>query len=269
MPRDVIAILAYDRISAFMLATPIEVFQSVAGAPDAPELRVCAVEPGPLRALGGLSLSTDHGPEGVKGATLVILPGWRGMDDPAPPALLDLLRVAHADGAVIAGLCLGSFVLAEAGLLGGRRATTHWLGAEAFAARYPDVTLDASSIYMDEGDVITSAGVAAGIDCCLHLLANRFGARMASQSARRMVMPPQRSGGQAQYIERPVPSSASDRRFAAMLQDAVARPETVGSTDEMAARLGMSRRSFIRHFREQTGMSFGAWLRCVSADIRR
>lgn len=263
MPKDVIAILAYDRISAFMLATPIEVFQSVAGLPNAPELRVCAVEPGPLRAMGGMVLSPDYGPDGVKGAGLVILPGWRGMNDPAPPALLALLRAAHADGAMIVGLCLGAFVLAEAGLLAGRRATTHWLGADVFAQRFPDVTLDAAAIYVDEGDVVTSAGVAAGIDCCLHLVANRFGARMAGQSARRMVMPPQRSGGQAQYIERPMPSTASDRRFVAMLQAAVAQPEAVGDIDMMAARLGMSRRSFIRHFRAQTGMSFGAWLRSV------
>ena len=190
----------------------------------------------------------------------MIVPSWRDTAEPAPPAMIKALRAAHARGARIVGLCVGAFVLAEAGLLDGRPATTHWAWADEFARRYPRVQLNRDVLYVDDGDVVTSAGTAAAIDCCLHLLRQQHGAELANRVARRMVVAPHRQGGQAQYIEQPLPKSARGDRLGAVLEWALQHLDQRLSLDQLAERAAMSRRTFTRRFREATGTTVVQWL---------
>lgn len=263
-PRRV-AVVAFDSISPFHLSVPCLVFgedRQLLGVPPF-ELQVCAAEPGPLRTTAGFGLALRHGLGGLRRADVVVVPSWRETGPPPSPALLAALRAAHRRGAVIVGLCLGAFVLAEAGLLDGRSATTHWGFAEAFAARYRAVHLDPTVLYVDEidaGGVITSAGTAAALDCCLHLLRRWCGAEVASRVARRLVLAPHRHGGQAQFIDKPLPVAAADTRLHDLLHWMQAHLDQPQPLDALAARVAMSRRSFTRHFQQATGSSVGAWL---------
>ncbi|MCP2341941.1 helix-turn-helix domain-containing protein [Actinomadura rupiterrae] len=256
-PRTV-AVLLFDSAPMFETSVPLSVFGG-GGTPF--QVRAVAAEPGPLRTSAGLVLHAPHGLDALDGAGMVVVPSWRlGDEDPPEPAL-EALRAAHAGGATVVGLCRGAFVLAAAGLLDGRRATTHWRFAPALAERYPDVRVDPAVLFVDEGTIVTSAGTAAGIDACLHLVRREVGARTAGAIARRMVVPPQRSGGQAQYIERPVPEAGMDDPLAPVLEHAVRNlhdPEL--GVDALANRAHMSRRSFDRRFREATGTSPLQWL---------
>lgn len=256
-----IAVVAFDRISPFHLAVPCQVFES-RPEPGLPafELRVCAAEPGPLRTDAGFSVQPAHGLEGLDGADTVIVPSWRDRDEPAPAVLIDALRRAHAAGAQLVGLCLGTFVLADAGLLDGRPATTHWAALETFARRHPQVRLQPDVLYVDDGDVLTSAGTVAGIDCCLHLVRRLHGAEVANRIARRLVVAPHRQGGQTQYIEQPLPTDPGDARLAQVLEWAMTHLDQRLDVDALAARALMSRRTFTRRFRQATGASLGDWL---------
>ncbi len=255
-----IAVLVFDRISPFHLSVPCVVFGDCHPGLPAFDFRVCALEPGPLRTTAGFSVLAGHDLAGLADADIVIVPSWRDPAERPPLALLSALQAAHARGATVVGLCLGAYVLAEAGLLAGRQATTHWAYAEDFVRRHPTVRLDPDVLYVEDGGVVTSAGTAAGLDCCLHLLRQRFGAECANGVARRLVVPPHRQGGQAQFIERPLPASASDSRLSELLdwlRAHLAQPHTL---DSLAARVLLSRRSFSRHFRQLTGATLGEWL---------
>lgn len=195
----------------------------------------------------------------IEAADIIIVPSWRDPYELPPEALLKALRKSHRRGAMIVGLCLGSYVLAAAGLLDGRPATTHWKWADDLAKRYPDIQVNRDVLYVDDGDVITSAGVAAGIDCCLHLLRRLHGAEIANQVARRMVVPPHRQGGQAQYIE-PLRETTTIDRFAEVMAWVQQHPELTHSLDSLAEKAFMSRRTFTRRFRQATGTTVGAWL---------
>lgn len=261
-PAETIAVVAFDGISPFHLSVPCMVFgEDRTERGDARfRLLVCGIEPGPLRTNAGFTLTVPHGLEAVRKAQIVIVPSWREDRRAAPPALIRALQAAHRRGAIVVGLCLGAFVLAEAGLLDGRPATTHWNLAEAFAAQYPKVTLQPEVLYVDDGEVLTSAGTAAGIDCCLHLLRVRYGAEAANRAARRMVVAPHREGGQAQYIERPVPAAAESDRLAPLLEWLGRHLHNPHELDDLARRALMSRRTFTRRFREATGTTVGQWL---------
>lgn len=256
-----IAVVAFDRISPFHLSVPCLVFESrpAPGLPDF-DLRVCAVEPGPLRTDAGFALQPEYGLEGLEGADTVVVPSWRDQHEPAPEALCQALRRAHARGARLVGLCLGTFVLADAGLLDGRPATTHWAALDTFAHRYPQVRLEPDVLYVDDGDLLTSAGTAAGIDCCLHLVRREHGAEVANRIARRLVVAPHRQGGQTQYIEQPLPADPGDDRLRAVLAWALAHLDQRLGVDDLAGRALMSRRTFTRRFRRATGASVGDWL---------
>jgi len=249
-----IAVIAFDGITPFHLSVPGMVFRD-AGF----DLKICSADPSPLRTTGGFDISVKHGLSALSRADIVILPTWHDDCRSAPPALLEALQRAHRRGARIVGLCLGAFPLAEAGLLGGRRATTHWAFADTLAERYPAVAVDREVLYVDD-EVLTSAGVAAGLDCCLHLLRQLRGAEAANHIARQLVVAPHRQGGQAQFIERPVPVSGSDDRFAQVLEWVNQHLAHHHSIDTLAARAAMSRRNFTRHFRDATGTSFKQWL---------
>lgn len=256
-----IALLAFDGISPFMLSTPLAVF----GEPflaAGHEVEICAARP-MVSATGGLGLAVPFGLDRAERADVVILPGWRAVAEPVSADLVAVLRAAFDRGALVMGLCLGAFGLAEAGLLDGRRATTHWAGAAALAERFPAVTVDAGALFVDAGPVLTSAGIAAGLDCCLHLLARCCGVAEANRVARHLVLAPQRTGEQPQLIARPAIGSPAARRVTDILEGLRRDPAVVPALDDLAARAGMSRRSFTRHVRARTGGSLGDWLRTL------
>jgi transcriptional regulator GlxA family with amidase domain len=259
---DTIAVIAFDGISPFHLSVPCLVFgedRSSAGIPRY-QVRVCATERGPLSTTVGFSIDVKHGLEGLRGAQTVIVPSWPDTLPPAPPELLAALRAAHRRGARIVGLCLGAFVLAEAGLLDNRPATTHWYLASRFAERYPQVLLQPEVLYVDDGDVMTSAGTAAGLDCCLHLLRTQHGAEVANRVARSIVVAPHRQGGQAQYIEQPVRPARTRDHMSPLLEWLQQHLSEAHTLDMLAARALMSRRNFTRRFRDATGTTVGQWL---------
>lgn len=258
---EVVAVVAFDGISPFHLSVPCLVFgedRSEAGVPRY-RVRVCAERPGTLRTTAGFTIAVTRGLASLRGADLVIVPSWRE-DLVVPLALQRALQAAHRRGARIVGLCLGAFVLAEAGLLDDRPATTHWHLVPEFQRRYPRVRLEPEVLYVDDGDVLTSAGTAAGIDCCLHLLRQQHGVDVANRAARRMVVAPHRQGGQAQFIEQPLPAAREQDRLSPLLDWLQAHLTDAHTLDDLAARALMSRRSFTRRFREATGTTPGRWL---------
>jgi transcriptional regulator GlxA family with amidase domain len=261
-----VAILAFDGISPFHLSVPCLVFGEPHGGPDAASfiIRVCAATPAAgkqsIRTSAGFTINTQYGLPTLARADIIVIPSWRSQLDRPPEKLLAAVRKAHRRGARIVGLCLGAFVVAEAGLLDHRSATTHWAKADVFAQRYPQISLNPNVLYVDHGDVITSAGTAAGIDCCLHLLRSQYGSDVATHVARRLVVAPHRQGSQAQYIDRPVPVLASDDRMAKVLEWMLRHLGEQQTLDGLAKRALMSRRTFTRHFQKITGATVGQWL---------
>jgi transcriptional regulator GlxA family with amidase domain len=260
MRTTTIAVIAFDQISPFHLSVPCVVFGEALPQVPAYEIKVCAVRPGLLMTSIGFDIAINMGLEGIEEAEIVIVPSWSDPLECPPRPLLDALVSAYQRGAMIVGLCLGAFVLAEAGLLDGLRATTHWGYAQDLTRRFPLIKVDANVLYVDEGRVITSAGTAAALDCCLHILRQRNGAETANKAARRLVVAPHRQGGQAQFIERPIPATIEDARFAELLNWIRANLHTEHSLDSLARRVAMSRRTFTRHFRQLTGTTFTDWL---------
>lgn len=262
LTRDTVAVVAFDGISPFHLSVPCLVF----GEDRTPEgdhryrVAVCGVRPGTLRTSAGFCIDVAQGLAVLRRAQVIVVPSWRDDLAPAPHALLAALRAAHRRGARIVGLCLGAFVLAEAGLLDGRAATTHWALAQEFARRYPQVVTRPEVLYVEDGTVLTSAGTAAGIDCCLHLLRQQHGAEAANRAARRMVVAPHRQGGQAQYIQQPVAPSVRGDRLAPLLQWMGEHLHEAHTLEALARRAVMSPRTFTRRFRQATGTTVGQWL---------
>jgi AraC family transcriptional activator FtrA len=259
--NPLVVVLAYDGLCTFEFGVAVEVF----GLPR-PEMgpawyrfAVAAEQPGPLRAAGGVTVTAEAGLSLLDRAGTVIVPGWRAIDAAVPEAICDAIGAAHAKGARVLSLCSGVAVLAAAGLLDGRRCTTHWRYAPGLAARYPALRVDASVLYVDEGSVLTAAGSAAGIDLCLHLVRRDFGPEAANAVARRLVVPPQREGGQAQFVPRPVPKRPGTR-LAPLLDAVRARLGEEWTLPRMAAEAALSLRGLHRRFREATGLSPGEWL---------
>ena len=212
------------------------------------------------RICTGYAIHATHGFAALKDAGTVIVPSWHDTAELPPKALIDALRKAHQRGAKIVSFCLGSFVLAAAGLLNGRRATTHWKYAAELAGRYPHIDVKPDVLYVDEGDIVTSAGCAAAIDCCLHLLRTQHGAEIANHIARRMVVSPFRQGGQAQFIEQPVFRSVTPDRLSLLMDWMSQNLDATLTLDDLAERASMSRRTFTRRFRQMTGTTVGEWL---------
>ncbi len=219
-----------------------------------------ALENPPLRAAGGLLVEATGTQQDLDDADIVIVPGWRGKDEVVPEALCTRLRQVHQRGARLVSICSGIYVLGAAGLLAGRRVTTHWRYAAHFRARYPEANLQENELYVDEGDIITSAGSSAGIDACLHLVRCDYGAKTANSVARRLVMHGHRHGGQAQFIEQPLPDPNGGHRLSAMMDEVRQRLEDNHRIASMAMLAGMSSRTFQRRFRAFTGTTAMQWL---------
>lgn len=257
-----VAVLAYDGLCTFEFGVAYEVF----GLPR-PEMgdgwyrfQLARIEPGLLRAAGGLIVAADGDLSLLAQASLIIVPGWRGVDAPVPEPLIEALREAKVRGARIASLCSGVFVLAAAGLLDRQRATTHWRYVAALRQLYPDLLVEPDVLYVDNGQVLTAAGSAAAIDLCLHLVRRDFGVEAANRVARRLVVPPHRDGGQAQFIERPVAIDHESQRLGGLLdwmRSGITEPMPL---DMLAKRAGLSLRTFQRRFEDMTGLAPGSWI---------
>lgn len=257
-----VVVLAYDGLCTFEFGVAVEVF----GLPR-PEMgddwyrfAVAAVDEGELRATGGIRILADGDLRLLEHADLIVVPGWRGMDSSVPEALCDSLRQASARGCQVMSICSGVFVLAAAGLLGGRRATTHWRYIETLKSRFPAIDVVEDVLYQDEGDILTSAGSAAGIDLCLHVVRRDFGMEAANRVARRLVIPPHRDGSQTQQLSRPVAQLRESQRFGQLfdfLHQHLAQPHSV---DSLSRRVGMSQRTFLRRFKDATGTTPTRWL---------
>jgi len=256
-----VAAIVYEGLCTFEFGIVTEAF-----ALPRPELgrpwyrfRVCSIAGKSVRATGGVTIEAPWGLTGLKDAHTIVMPGWRNVDEPPPPSLVRALRRAAARGARIVSICSGVFVLAAAGLLNGKRATTHWRDTQRLAERFPDIIVQPDVLYVDEGRVMTSAGSAAGLDLCLHIIRKDFGAEIANRVARRLVLPPHRDGGQTQYATEPVTTrrAAGLARLLDWVQGNLHRDLTV---PVLAKQAGMSQRSFARHFLAETGTTAHQWL---------
>ncbi len=254
--------LAFDGLAPFELGIVVEVFglaRPELDAEDWYELTVCSPTPGRLAAVGGFALVTEHGLEALERADTVVIPSWpdTGADVPAP--ITGALRAAHARGARLVSICSGAFVLAATGLMDGRRVATHWRLAAALARRYPDVVVDERALYAGEGQLWSSAGSAAGIDLCLHLVRSDHGGEIANHVARRLVSAPHRAGDQAQFVQRPV-EPGEDDRLSTVMQWATANLANGVTVAAMADRAFMSPRHFSRRFHAVAGEPPRSWL---------
>ncbi|MFI6445709.1 helix-turn-helix domain-containing protein [Kitasatospora sp. NPDC050543] len=258
-----IACLAFDGMAPFELATVAEVF-----AVPRPELDVdwwyrfelCAETPGPHRVVGGFDIVVHHGLDRLRYADTVIVPGVADVRRDVSPAVLNALREAYARGARVVSICSGAFALAAAGLLDGREATTHWRHARLLQERHPEVTVNASVLYVDGGSVITAAGTAAGIDACLHLIRKDHSAEIAARVARRMVVAAHREGGQAQFAEHPVGKEPADDPIGTAMRYALENLHRRLTVDELAGVAHLSVRQFERRFVDAAGLPPGRWI---------
>lgn len=270
LPNSLVVALVYDGLCHFEFACAAEVFGLPRPelGPDWYRFETCSGERGPLRGAHGLRVVPDAGLARLAQAGTIIIPGWKGADVPIPANLLQALRAAHGLGARILTICSGAFVLAATGLLDGKRASTHWRYAEALQRQYPRIQVDAGVLYVDEGQLLTSAGSAAGLDLCLHLVRRDHGPKIANQVARRLVIPPHRDGGQAQFVERPMPARERSG-LSAVLECMRQRLSENLPIAELARLAVMSERSFIRHFKQATGLPPADWLNLARIERAR
>ncbi|MER5689422.1 helix-turn-helix domain-containing protein [Streptomyces sp. NPDC002205] len=255
---NTVALAVTDGMLHLELAMAYEVFGSAPAGVAGPWYSVVVCGPGPVRA-GRFLLEPDHGLDQLPHADTVIVPGWADVDEAPPADLVDAVRAARDAGARVVSLCTGAFVLAAAGLLDGLRATTHWGHTQALAARYPQVKVDPDVLYVDNGSVLTSAGKAAAMDLCLHLVRLDHGSSIANTLARRLVVPPHRDGGQAQFVTTPVPAP-DNHPLAELLPWVLERLDQPLTVEDLACKARMSSRNLGRHFRAVTGTTPLQWL---------
>ncbi|MER6984183.1 GlxA family transcriptional regulator [Streptomyces carpinensis] len=276
----IVAVLALDQVIPFDLSAPIDTFgwaklpeggaayaDAHLDGRDAYEVRVCAVTPEVRAASGAFTVRAPYGLKALAEADTIIVPGVADPTAPLPPGVAEALRAAAANGTRIASICVGAFVLAATGLLDGLRATTHWRAARDLAERYPGVSVDPNVLYVDNGQFLTSAGAAAALDMCLHMIRGDHGSAVAAHAARMSVMPLEREGGQAQFIVHDLPPAPAGATLEPVLQWLEANCGRDLTVDEIAAHAGMSTRTLNRRFREQTGTTPLRWLH--RARVRR
>jgi len=256
-----VAVVVSNRVAPFELGVLCEVFgtdRSDDGLP-AYEFAICSPDGKPVRSASGFSITPNHDLSPLKTADLVAVPAHT-MDHGIRPDLAAALRDAADRGAVVMSLCSGAFMLGEAGLLDGRRCTTHWRHADELARRFPLAEVHPNALYVEDGPILTSAGTAAGIDLCLHLVRREHGSAVAMKLARRMVVPPQRAGGQAQYVETPVPRTPDAPTLEPLLSWLITNIEQPSTVEELATRAHMAPRTFARRFRAETGTTPHDWI---------
>ena len=257
-----VAVLAFNGVSLFHLSVPGVVLGTAQSAPDELQYEVsyCTETPGMVNCDQGIGLEVIQGLELMESSEVIVIPAWGDQSVAASAKIVHALQQANAEGKLIVGLCLGAFVLGDAGLLDGKEATTHWAVRDEFARRFPAVRFRPEVLYVSDGNIMTSAGTVAAIDCCLHLVRQRLGADVANRTAKMLVTPPHRQGGQAQYVEHPVPQLSSETHLSEVLTWMRMNLASDLSLDVLADRAKMSRRTFTRKFREATGSTVSKWL---------
>ncbi|SIO89806.1 GlxA family transcriptional regulator [Nocardiopsis sp. JB363] len=266
-----IAVRVFDGITTFHLAAPLLVFGELSRRyPDSGwTTTVWSDDGSPVRTEEGVTMGDLHGPSVSEHADLLVFPSWPVHLPEPEPGLRDLIRAAHARGAGIAGLCLGSFPVVGSGILDGRTAATHWSAAEELAVRHPAVQVSPNALYLDHGDVLTSAGTASALDACLHIVRARLGSEVAATVARHLVIAPHREGDQAQYIDRPVLDDPEEGAIGETMAWALENLDRSLTVEALAGRASMSPRNFSRRFRETTGMSPARWILSRRLDEAR
>jgi len=273
--NPVVVALVYDGLCAFEFSCAAEVFglSRPEFGPNWYRFETCSASGRSVNGQHGLSVRVAGGLDRLPAAGTIVIPGWAGIDVPVPNAVCDALRKAYAGGARLLSICSGAFVLAATGLLEGRQATTHWRYTEELRRRHPKVRVDPNVLYVDEGRLFTSAGSAAGLDLCLHLVRRDYGPKIANHVARRLVIPPHRDGGQAQFLQRPVenrePAPPQRGSLAALLDQIRRRIGEPLRIDQLARRVAMSERTFMRRFRAATGHSPADWIARERVDRAR
>ncbi|MFT4077643.1 MAG: transcriptional regulator FtrA [Asticcacaulis sp.] len=260
-PNRQVALLAFDGMPLFEFSIAVEIFglERPEMGPDWYRFTVASLEGQPARTTAGIRIDVNGNLQALDAADTLIIPGWP-VDRPVPASLIAAVQTACKRGARVLSICSGVFVLAASGLLADRRATTHWKYTDQLKTAYPQIEVVPDVLYIDEGQVLTSAGSAAGIDLCLHLIRRDFGPRAANMVARRLVVPPHRDGGQAQYIERSVPIEYESNRLAPLLDHMRRNLHQDHRIPDLARRAGMSERTFLRRFNEATGLTPARWL---------
>jgi AraC family transcriptional activator FtrA len=254
--------IAYDGLCTFEFGIAVELFGlSRPEFDDWYRFAVVKAEPGPIRAVGGITMDAEDDLTLLQQASLIIVPGWRGAETPVPEALRHALKSAHANGARIASICSGVFVLAAAGLLDGKNATTHWRYTDLLAAKFPQINVDPDVLFFENDGIYTSAGSAAGLDLGLHIIRQDFGAKAAASVARRLVLPAQRDGGQRQFIPRPEPKARIGSGLAALQDRVRATLNEDWPIERMAQTAGTSSRTLARRFHEELGTTPLSWLK--------
>lgn len=255
-----VSVIVFNGFSPFHISVPSIVFGSDTLHETFFNLQFIAGEEGPILSDIGMEIHTRAKLGSLEKADIIIVPYWRTVDERPNVQLIEALRRAYVRGALVVGLCLGGYVLAYAGLLAGKRAATHWELEQDFTQRFPETSLDTNALYVEDSGVITSAGTAAGIDCCLYVFRKYYSSTIANRIARRMVVPPYRDGGQAQFIEHPIPITTSDSRINELMEKIRYDISHKYTLDELAESVVMTRRTFTRKFYKATGMAFGEWL---------
>ena len=266
MNKPTVALIVYEQMMPIHFAMAYSVF-SMSDLNGKPLFDCKIVSDSDNLTNSLFHIHLDGGLEWLDNADIVVMTGWHDTQVMPSEALLTALRQAYQRGATVVGLCYGAYVLACSGLLNGKKATTHWLGDSDFTHRFPQVKWDLNPIYLEQDRLITSAGTAASIDCCLSIVRKLYGVKIANHIARILVIPPHREGGQAQFIERPISRSTPNHNINALLAYLNENLTALHSTNSLAERLSMSRSTFTRHFRKATGMSLNQWL--IEARLQR
>lgn len=255
-----VALVLYPELSPFHFSIPYTVFSAVIDERVLFQVKVIAEDKIVTDIANTITVKAEDNLDFLAHADIIVVSGWHSLEQPPSISLQHALQQAHQRGAMVVGLCYGAYPLAYAGILNGKKATTHWLATEDFKQRFPQVDLDINSIYVEQDRVMTSAGTAAGLDCCLAIVRQYYGVKIANKLARLLVIPPHREGGQAQFIEQPVARKTVSENINQLLFSIYENLADTYTLDSLATRLMMSRSTFTRHFRKTTGMAFNQWL---------
>ena len=267
MQVPTVALILYPHFSVFHIAVPQAVFSMRPDGKSIFNLKIVSIDGKPQHTDNRMTVQPDGGLELVELADIVVIPGWHDLDSAPTSNISEALVRAHARGAMVVGLCYGAYALAYSGLLDEKEAATHWMAEDDFTVRFPNIKLNTNALYVESDRVVTSAGTAAALDCCLYIVRSFYGTKTANKVARILVVPPHREGGQAQFIAQPIPKSTQDAEVNRLLDYLRENLDKQYSIADLADQLYMSRRTFTRHFNNATGMSFGKWL--VSTRLQR
>lgn len=255
-----IALVLYPNISPFHFSIPYMIFNLEVEERKLFDLKIVSIENKKHETQNVITIKSDGGLEVLEKADIIMIPGWHDLTKPPKPCLANAIYQAYTRGAQIVGLCYGTYALAYTGILDGKKASTHWMAEIDFKKRFPNITLDNNALYVEDHHVITSAGTAASLDCCLYIVRKIYGGKIANKIARVMVAPPHREGGQAQYIEHPIVMAVHNKQINALLDNLRKNLTKSYTIDELAKKASMSRSTFTRHFKKETGMTLVGWL---------